>query len=25
MFASWYGEEWAREFAENVLFPGARG
>ena len=25
MFASWYGEEWARDFAETVLFPGARG
>ena len=24
MFAKWYGEEWAREFAETVLFPGAR-
>lgn len=23
MFATWYGEEWAREFAETVLFPGA--
>ena len=24
MFAKWYGEEWAHEFAETVLFPGAR-
>ena len=24
MFASWYGEDWAREFAETVLFPGAK-
>jgi len=22
MFASWYGEEWSRTFAERVLFPG---
>jgi len=24
MFTSWYGEEWSREFAETVLFPGPR-
>jgi len=22
MFANWYGEEWAKRFAEEVLFPG---